>query len=440
MKTTKKLFFSTLVILISAGFISVASVSASEIHKTYTWKYNVNADAHITFENYDCDLVIHTWDKAETEYHLTVDAKPGSDEDGVVLESFLQGLQFRNTSSSASFKSHFWESRNSIMGRTTMKLENGKKIVLTDFAVKAELWVPVGCSLDLTSKYSDITIENLNGPLVLDLYNDNLYGGTVKGNAEITDKYSTIEFKDMKDIRADLYNSKLEAANTGNIKIESKYSKVTALSSGTLDVNGYNDKYNINKAGDITFVAKYTDLKAESAGKVSLDFYEGSVAIKETKDVDIASKYADFHFDNAENCTISSSYNDKFEAGKLISLKINDSKYCSYRIGELVQSVIETSGYEDKFFILKTGSVLKEVKVTGKYVDVSLYLPKTTDYRFKANITYPKLDMDESQLMPKIKVKEGSQLEYDAIKGKEREGMPLIEINGYQMSLKIVDL
>ena len=57
----------------------------------------------------------------------------------------------------------------------------------------------------------------------------------VTGKTEIEDKYSTIEFKDMKDLKADLYNSKFEAGNTGDLKIESKYSKVTAVSSGNLD-------------------------------------------------------------------------------------------------------------------------------------------------------------------------------------------------------------
>ena len=48
--------------------------------------------------------------------------------------------------------------------------------------------------------------------------------------------------------------------------------------------------------------------------------------------------------------------------------------------------------------------------------------------------------MDESLFKTKIKVSEGSQLEYDAIRGTEKDGMPLIEINGYQMSLKIIGI
>ena len=48
--------------------------------------------------------------------------------------------------------------------------------------------------------------------------------------------------------------------------------------------------------------------------------------------------------------------------------------------------------------------------------------------------------MNESQLKSKTKIVEGSNLEYDAVKGTMKEGMPLIEVNGYQMGLKIVEL
>ncbi len=89
---------------------------------------------------------------------------------------------------------------------------------------------------------------------------------------------------------------------------------------------------------------------------------------------------------------------------------------------------------------MKTGQELKEISVDGKYVDVSLSLPRTFNYRFRAKIDYPKLDMDESLLKTKIKVSEGSHLEYDAVKGTEKDGMPVIEVNGYEVSLKIVEL
>jgi len=428
----KKSFFSSILILLLATV-----VSGADLQKTFTWKYTINKDAKVVVDNYDCSLVIHTWDKGEAEFHLIIDAAGKSDEDIAILDKYLQNMQFSNSANSVSFRNTFWERRNTVMGRTTLKLEGGKNVVLTDLRLKGELWIPSGCRFELASKYSEISMEDFSGPLLLDMYNSNIYGGNVQGKSDITDKYSTIDFKVMKDVTADLYNSKFETEAVGDLKIETKYSKVTSATSGDLDINSYNDKYNITKTGDIKFIAKYSDLTTESSGQIDLDCYEGTVTLKEAKDLKIISKYADFQIGAAGDCSISSSYNDKLDAGKLNSLSINESKYCSYRIDELTSSVTETDGYEDKFTIFKAGAGLKEVRVNGKYVDVSLNLPKTFDYRFKTKITYPKLDMDESVLNTRLKISEGSQLEYDAVKGTEKEGMPLIEINGYEMSLKI---
>jgi hypothetical protein len=438
MKKMKRLFFS--VTLLSTVFIFIGSVSAKDLQKIYTWKYNINKNAKVTFNNYDCNLTIHTWDKAETEYHLTVDAKTRNDEDAIVLDTYLTNMKFQGNASSVDYKDNFWETRNSLMGKMTMKLGNGKTISLTEFSIKGEVWIPSVCRFELESKYSDVHLEDFAGSLILVLYNDNFFGGSVKGNAEINDKYSTMVFGAMKDVKVDLYNSKLLAENMGNLKSESKYARVKTTTAGRLEISSYNDNYEFTNTGDIIFNAKYSDLKSEISGKVTLDCYEGSVSVKEAKDISITSKYADFTVGKSDNIAISSSYNDQFNFGKVISLKIIDSKYCSYKIEELANAVTESDGYEDKFTILKTSQDFKEFSINGKYTEVSLGLAKTTDYKFRAKIQYADLDINESQLKSKTKIVEGASVEYDAVKGTEKEGMPLVEIEGYQMGLKIVEL
>ncbi len=433
----KKQCFSTIALILFTGLASVISASGKDLQKTYTWNYKITSDASVNIHNYDCDLVIHTWDKDEAEYHLIVDAETRSDDDAETLGNFINNLQFSHSPSSVTFDNRFWESRNSIMGRITMKLKGGKSISLVSFDIKGELWVPKGCRLTLGSKYSEINMPDFDGPVNLDLYNDNFYGGNLGGKAEITDKYSTMEFKNMKDVRANIYNSRLDAGDCGNLQIQSKYSKVTFSNTGDLNINGYNDKYNFSKTGDITFVAKYSDLVTEQSGKADLECYDGSVSIKLVKDVRIESKYGEYLFGTAENCSISSSYNDRMTVDKLNALEINQSKYCNYKVDELAESLSESEGYNDKFNVSRMGRDFKEIRVNGKYLEVSVVIPKTVDYRFKANINYPNLDINESAFKPIVKIEKSSQIEYDAVKGTEKEGMPLIEANGYQVSLTI---
>ncbi len=62
---------------------------------------------------------------------------------------------------------------------------------------------------------------------------------------------------------------------------------------------------------------------------------------------------------------------------------------------------------------------------------------QSTDFRLIAAIKYPALDLDESLLKTKIKILENSSLQYEGIKGVEKEGMPQIDIKGYNVSLTL---
>ena len=52
---------------------------------------------------------------------------------------------------------------------------------------------------------------------------------------------------------------------------------------------------------------------------------------------------------------------------------------------------------------------------------------------------YPKLDINEENFIHKTKIIESSAIEYDAVKGKEYEGMTEIKVEGYDISLTITD-
>ena len=396
-------------------------------------------DAVVEMDNYDCNLIIHTWDKGEAEYRLTIDAQTRSDEDGILLENYLQGLEFSASRSSVSFRNRFWTSRNSIGNRTIMKLKNGDNITLSSIELRAELWIPSRCDLKLASKYSEIKMEDFAGPFSLDLYNDNFYGANVTADIKLIDKYSTIEFNDTKDIKADLYNSRLDIDNAGDLVIESKYSKINIGSAGRIEINSYNDKYGITSTGDMSFTAKYSDLNTESSGNVELDCYEGTIIINNVRNITLTSKYTDYRFDVAEECSAVSLYNNKLTAGRMISLDIKESKYSVFRIDELSASLSESSGYNDNFIIENIGSNFEGIFMNGKYIDLSVDLPITFSYRFKAKVKYADFDIDESSMKPIVKVITGSDIEYNAVKGTEKEEMPVIEVNGYQMSVKITD-
>ncbi|MCK4700437.1 MAG: hypothetical protein KAT38_08880, partial [Bacteroidales bacterium] len=245
MKTKKQYFYKSLFLLIFLS-ISIAGYGQDKkLQKTYSWSYKANEDVDLSFNNYNSDLNIRTWDKPVIEYKLHLVAKGANEDDIKRLDSYLKNMTFSNSPERASINMKFWKRRTTIINRTKLKLEGEKDVTLTEFKITGELTIPKKCNLDLTSKYSDIELADVLGKLILKLYNDKLYGGKVDNEIVISDKYSTIEFSDIKE-EADitLYNTDFEANSIGDAKFKSKYSKVFINTSGSLEVDSYNDKFN----------------------------------------------------------------------------------------------------------------------------------------------------------------------------------------------------
>jgi len=438
MKQKKVYFYSIFVLAICLTIGVNGYGQQKKIEKTYKWTYQVNEDVKITFSNYDSDLVIHTWDKNEIAYYMSVKATLKTTEDASRLDTYLEELKFSHSAGSVQIDSRYWTSKKAVMGRKTMTLKGAKTVRFSEYKMKGELWVPENCRLVLSSKYSEIQANNVKGVLSLDLYNDKWYGGEVNTAINIKAKYSNLEFEEMKDVDADLYNCDMEAGKIGNLKAVSKYSNFHAGDAGKVVIDAYNDKYSFGNTGDIKFTDKYSDLKALNAGRIELDCYTSTVEIVLAEDIYLKSKYGKYLLDGASNLNITSSYNDKFEIKKLNSLSIDESKYGVVKLDHLERSLLLKDGYTDKFYIKNVGS-LREVKVSGKYVVLEMALDREFSYRFEADVKYPKFDIPEEDMHSRIKNKEGSDLQMKAVKGTESEGMPSFFVNGYDMAITLTE-
>lgn len=436
----KKTIFicKSLFLAIFLGISLAGSGQDNRLQETYSWSYDVTKDVDLSFNNYDSDLNIRTWDKPVIDFKLHVLAKGSSEDDVKRLDSYLKKLEFSSSSVGVSIDMKFWKSRKSTFKKTKMKLVGEKDISFVEFKITGELTIPKNCNLNLSSKYSGIELADVLGKLTLELYNDKLYGGKVDNKAVISAKYSTIEFSDIKnETKIVLYSTDFEANSIGDTKFESKYSKVFVNTVGTLEIDSYNDKYNFNETGNVDFKAKYSSLRSEKSRILTADCYNCTVIIDQLEDIGIASKYSKFEFIKGNKCSISASFNDGISSTQLKILHISESKYSTFKINELSESLHVVTGYNDKYLIPKTGNDFRGMKVNEKYGKITLGVPAELAYRLKLNIKYPKLDINEEDF--RIKIKESSSIEYEAVKGTVSEGMPVMEVEGYNVSLSIND-
>jgi len=438
MKQKITYFFSIIAICSILATSAAGYGQGKNIEKTYRWTYNANQHVSFTFNNYDCNLTIHTWDKPQIEYALSVDATLKTEEDAGRLDQYLEGIEFSHASEGVRFDNRFWSNRVSSPLKKTMTLKGGKTIRFVEFNMEGEMWIPESCILYLNSKYSEIEIEDLSGAVYLDLYNDKIYGSDVNSDMKITAKYCTLEFEKMKDIEADLYNTDIETGDIGNLDIISKYSTLEMGNAGRLQIDAYNDKYTFGNTGNIRFTDKYSDLNVLNAGDVELNCYNSIVNISKVQDVDLTSKYGKYEMNKINKLNITTAYNDNFKIEEVGDLVINESKYSIFKLEHLEHSLLLKDGYSDKLQIEQTGA-LKEVNINGKYVDLQMAIGKSLNYKFNASVKYGELDINEEAMNVKKKIQNGSELEMEAIKGRETDGMLSFFVNGYNMAVTLTE-
>lgn len=68
---------------------------------------------------------------------------------------------------------------------------------------------------------------------------------------------------------------------------------------------------------------------------------------------------------------------------------------------------------------------------------ITAHIDENRKNRLTAKIKYTELKINESVRSTRIKILENSQLDYDGVRGKESDSMPVIEVNGQEVSLKI---
>ncbi len=421
---------SFLFLLLMAGLMAQ---TGSDIEKSYKWSYKLGAEGILTISNYDCDLVIHTWDSEKTELRMIVSAKMRNSEDAKTLDSYLKNLEFDSSPGKVVYNTRFWESRVNIMGRKTLKLKGGKSLLYRNIKIKAEIWMPISARLDLNSKYSNIELDKAEGDLNLNLYNDKLFSDDINGDMEISAKYSSLEFKNCKNIVADLYDCDITTLKAGKCQYNSKYSKISSSEVQDITIASYTDRFTFKNCGNININSKYSDLKTTVAGKVIIDSYEGTFEIDNCLNMEITSKYTDFQNKNVKDILVKDIYEGSIESEKINSLIINKSRYVNYKLGILDKSIRLDEGYEDDFFIDELGPGFSLLELNGKYLKCETIFNNSLNLKFLASIKYPHLELENVDLTTKTKIKESSSLEYEAYKGEVSDAMPLISLNGYEI-------
>ncbi len=440
-KIYKKSVYKGLLSLFLLMTTQMALSKSLTFSEEFEWTYNIEPGATIELSNYDCDIIIEPSNSNTVRFVITVEAQAKEQADLDALKNYLENLTFPSRSNEVKLETTFWDNRSSssFLGKNVikMKLKNGRSVNLSEFNISARLYLPETSNFELESKYSKIEMSNVAN-LELNSYDDKIYGKNASGEVQINAKYSNLEFENFGPTEMDIYDSDFTAEKTEDLKIVSKYSKINIDQTGKIDMDGYDDTMTFNTIGDLDLNAKYSDLKCTKSGDLDLIIYDSNLEIDKIGNMNISeSKYSSYEFETAGIVKISSSHDDEFNFGSILSFKANSSKYSEYVVSNLTNDYTILDSYDDNITIYETSPSFTYFDVNSKYAKIVLNTSAINNLKLDLDAKYGKLEFQESEFKTKIMIKDNSEYQYVGIKGTESENMPFIKIRGYDVKMNI---
>ena len=348
--------------------ISGLKAKNGEFTKTISETFAVETNTRIEALNKHGDMNIHTWDKNEVKYEVTITVTAKTEADA---QEDLEGINVEFTNIPGVVRAEtIWEEKEAKKRWSFFDWnswgswngwESGKKI-----RVDYEVYMPSANVVDFNNKYGNITFPVFDNDAKFTLKYGNMIGERVGGAFSLDSGYGNADVSSIGG-ESDVYikYGKLRVNVLQSIDIESKYSKIYLDNLHDIRINSKYDHYELGEVNHISSNGKYDD----------------------------------------------------FEITKANAIEVN-SKYSDYYIEELTGEGDFDMEYSD-VKVKNMGENFKNLDLQGKYNSFKFYMPPNSSYMVDTESNYTKLNFPDGQLTHQ---KDGSEEEIKGYVGNENTG------------------
>ncbi|WP_421765267.1 hypothetical protein [Ekhidna sp.] len=381
-------------------------------------------------------LTIETWNKNEVEIEATVryDGKVTSK-----IQEFLDEFESR-------VNDNIRLSGGELFIDTDLDLPNkvqvGSKNVGINISYGDELKIfykiksPGSNEYTISTSYEDVRLIGAFNKVDFTQYSGDLTAGSIK-SGKMNLKYGSAEIEHLGTAEMEIYEQEISVTSIIDITINMKYSDVEFRSVEVMEAISYESDIKIGKAIVLSGNYKYGDINiTNSLDKAELTLYEvdieagtiGSLLLENTK-------YSKFEIDRVGSITFRQSYEDETVIGTVGSFKSTNSKYGNHTI-DLLESSFKLNAYEDEVEINELAKSVTDIIVDGKYIELSIDSDGSS-FILKSNVKYGNVEYNENLVDVKRYIKEGDNLEVEAV-SKNTSDQPInILVTGYEVKVQL---
>ena len=349
MKTILKIVFFTLILIFLLGIKGVKA--HDEFTRVIRKEYAVNPDAQVTVNNRFGKIHCTNWDKNAVSFEVTITVTAADQEEAEKKFKRIS-IDFTDSPSSVSAVTNMDEFKNSGRGR---------------FSIDYMISMPVTNNLDVTNKFGDIFINEIQGKARINLGYGNLEAKKLGNSDNLLDiKFSKARVNWIKGAVLSLKYSDMSLDYAGSLRLDSKFSDLDAEKIIALNVVFEGGKLNMENSSAVESRSKFSDIDIQRIEQsLNLDIQYGNCDVHEMPadftSVSIRNKYGDVSIGLSEQAKYS------LEA---------DLKYCEldYPSDNAKFSFRSTTPTENEYkgIIGGTESPVSKVIVHSEYGNVSL--------------------------------------------------------------------
>jgi len=169
-----------------------------------------------------------------------------------------------------------------------------------DFSIDYEVNIPSDRELDISNKFGDTFVNELNARGSFDISYGNFTAVTLKAplgeDLSISLGYGKATVERLGNAEIEIKYSKMNISEAGNLEVDSKYSVLTVDQLESIDADSKYDIFNFEEVGSVTADTKYTHLEIEELKKaLTIESGYGSINVDEVSGgferIDVTNSY-----------------------------------------------------------------------------------------------------------------------------------------------------
>ena len=437
-------FCNAVIILFFAGLSTSTLVAQTTRKEQITKVYDIFPSGSLVLSSVRSDIEILTWDSNEVKVmgELTYEDDGNKEDIGKLLNAF------RNMNAESSkdvlklnlnlIQSSSTNSKLFRKAETTTILYDGNKISMDASKIKTTytIWIPASLSVKVDSKYGKLKMASIRGDVNCVLFSNDLVMGDFGESGIFDIKYSSATIGSGGELKLNVFNGKVNIAEVKNLFVDSKYSKCNITKANDVLLQSFNDTFVFEMVNDIDVSAKYSTIRIENnAGQSKFDFFNSKLFGKNFQTMFISSKYSEFNAADLGETRINLAFNSKFNFATVNTLICRESKYDTFKLGEIVVNTSFQEAFNTKIDIDRTSVSLKGFSGNFKYGTVNLKLNPAVEYNLKYDGQYGQLDVASDKFKTRfISEKNGSKT---TIQGSNADAKCNIELVTFNTTCKI---